>query len=126
VASFGTRLALVKAWQRTGRHTLRITIEQSGNAALLTLEGRIAGAWAAELGRVWVDSASQLTGHKLSINLSNVIFADAEGMKVLRDIYAQAHPELVASTPWTRHLASKIAANTGDIPNQEQKDADNE
>jgi anti-anti-sigma regulatory factor len=103
-----------------GQLTLRITLNQKEEAALLTLEGRVAGPWAAELGRVWIDTAPRLAHKNLSIDLSNVTFADDDGMKVLRDIYSQACADLVANTPWTRHLAALIAANNHERPDQVQ------
>lgn len=92
-----------------GQHTLRITINQTQAATLLTLEGRVAGPWAAELGRVWQERSSRLAQTKLSIDLSNVTYADADGTRVLREIYSQSQPELLAFTPWTQHLAREIA-----------------
>jgi anti-anti-sigma regulatory factor len=103
-----------------GQLTLRITLNQKEEAALLTLEGRVAGPWATELGRVWIDTAPRLAQKDLSIDISNVTFADADGMKVLRDIYSQARAEIVANTPWTRHLAVQIAANDYECQDQEQ------
>jgi ABC-type transporter Mla MlaB component len=100
--------------------TLRITLNQKEEAATLTLEGRVAGPWSIELGRVWIDTAPRLTQKILSIDISNVTFVDADGMKVLRDIYSQAPAEIVANTPWTRHLAVQISAKTLEHPDQEQ------
>jgi ABC-type transporter Mla MlaB component len=105
-----------------GEPTLRITFEQpdqSEEATVITLEGRVAGPWAAELGRVWVERAPHLAQNKLSIDLSNVMYADADGIQVLQDIYAQAAPELVAPTPWARHLASQIAVKPSVAFNQD-------
>ena len=107
-----------------GQHTLRITIQQNGEATELMLEGRVAGPWAVELGRVWKDEAPQLAGHKLVMNISNVIFADEDGTRVLREIHAQARPDIIANTPWTRHLAALIAAKPKDVSNQEHGHAD--
>jgi hypothetical protein len=89
--------------------TLRITVQQNEQTTFLTLEGRVAGPWAAELRRVWVERAPQLAPAKLSIDICNVIYADEEGTQVLRDIYSQEHAELLATTPWTQHLARQIA-----------------
>jgi anti-anti-sigma regulatory factor len=105
-----------------GQLTLRITIEQkdqSEQAAVITLEGRVAGPFAAELGRVWVERAPQLALQKLSLDLSDVTYADADGIQVLRGIYVQAQPELLAPTPWARHLAEQIAAEPHDVTNHE-------
>lgn len=102
-----------------GQSTLRITIQQTEDATLLMLEGRVAGPWAAELGRVWVEQAPQLAQQNLVLDLSSVIFADADGTRVLRQIYSQARPEIIANTPWTRYLAAQIAANSHDLSDQE-------
>jgi anti-anti-sigma regulatory factor len=93
-----------------GRHTLRITIAQTNEAAmLLTLEGRVVGPWAAELSRVWAERFPRLSQSKLSIDLSDVTYVDADGTRVLKEIYSQTQPDLVATTPWTQHLAREIA-----------------
>jgi hypothetical protein len=77
----------------------------------MRLEGRIAGPWANELDRVWVETAPRLESRKLVIDLHNVTYADANGKQVLRDIYAQTHADLIASTPWTQFLAEEVTAS---------------
>jgi len=114
-AEFGALVALVIAWHWMGQRMLRITFKQTESATLLTLEGRVAGPWAAELGRVWVEKAPLLVLKKLSIDLCNVIYADDEGKRLLRDIYSQTHAELVGSTPWTKHLAREIAGGSENL-----------
>ena len=109
-----------------GQRTLRITFEQTEGATLLTLEGRVAGPWAAELGRVWVEKAPLLAQGKLSIDISNVTYADADGTRVLREIHSQARPKVIASSPWTQYLAEQIAANPHDRSDEEQENADND
>ena len=103
---------------------MRVTFEQSDIATLLTLEGRVAGPWAAELSRVWVEKAPLLAPASLSLDLSNVTYADGDGIRVLRDIYSQARPNVVATTPWTQYLAEKIAADPDDHSEQEPENAD--
>jgi anti-anti-sigma factor len=98
---------------------LRITVQQSEEATVLMLEGRVAGPWAQELSRVWHEQASQWAQQKLVLDLNNVIFADAAGTSVLRQIYSQTRPEIIANTPWTRYLAAQIAANPHDHSDQE-------
>jgi len=93
---------------------LRISFEQIEDAVELRLEGRVAGPWAEELRRVWVETAPQLESKKLSIDLHNVTYADAGGKQVLRAIYAQTHAQLIASTPWTQFLAAEVAADNAD------------
>jgi len=72
------------------------------------LEGRVAGPWVAELKRAWVETASQLDKKTLSIDIRNVTYADGNGKQLLREIYAQSHAEIIASSPWARYLAAEI------------------
>ena len=91
-----------------GRHTLKITIQNGDKEIGMTLEGRVAGPWVAELSRVWMETAPQLGSKTLSIDLQNLIYADAPGKQLLREIYAQTHAKLVASSPWAQYLAEEI------------------
>lgn len=90
---------------------MRITIQETPEEIEMRLEGRVAGPWAAELGRVWAETAPLLASRKLIIDLHNVTYADASGKQVLRSIYSQTNASLVASTPWTQFLAAEVAAN---------------
>jgi hypothetical protein len=56
-----------------------------------------------------VETAPLLVLKKLSIDLCDMIYADDEGMRLLKEIYSQTHAEVVGSTPWTKHLAREIA-----------------
>lgn len=91
-----------------GQDTLKITIQNSEKEIEITLEGRVAGPWVAELNRVWVETAPQLGNRTLSIDLRNVTYADAPGKQLLREIYSQTHARLVASSPWAQYLAEEI------------------
>ena len=102
------RRAIGRARRRTSRLTLRITTTHADHTTCITLEGRIAGPWAAELGRAWRDLAPSLTNRKLTIDLRNATYADTRGLEVLRGIYAGTRAELVTNTPWTRYLAEEI------------------
>jgi hypothetical protein len=76
----------------------------------MKLEGRVAGPWASELDRVWVETAPQIASKKFIIDLHNVTYADAAGKQVLRAIYKQTHADLIANTPWTQFLAEEVSA----------------
>ena len=91
---FGTPVALVEGEAKEGQHTLRITFQETDEAVEMRLEGRVAGPWASELDRVWVETAPQLAAKKLIIDLHNVTYADAAGKQVLREIYAQTHADI--------------------------------
>ncbi len=103
------RRALSLAWRRTSRQVLRITFEENSNAIVIKLEGRIAGPWATELGRLWNEKAPAFTQKKLSLDLRETTFADAGGIKVLRIIYSQTEAAILTGTPWTEYLAEEVA-----------------
>jgi anti-anti-sigma regulatory factor len=87
---------------------LRITIHEKESGMGLVLEGRIAGPWAEELERVWVETAPRLGSRKLSIDLRNVTYADSGGKRVLRDIFSQSGAELVANSLGIQDLAGEV------------------
>lgn len=74
----------------------------------ITLEGRVAGPWVAELSRVWVEAVAQLKSRKLIIDLRNITYADSAGTEALKKIYTQSHAKLLAASPWTEYLAGEI------------------
>lgn len=74
----------------------------------MTLEGRVAGPWAQELGRSWKELAPSVGSRKLSIDLRNTTYADAAGLLILHDIYCQTAAEFVTSTPWTKYIVEEI------------------
>ncbi len=76
---------------------------------MIKLEGRIAGPWAAELGRLWEEKAPDVAKKKLSLDLRETTFADAGGMRVLKAIYSQTGATLLTGTPWTQYLAEEVA-----------------
>lgn len=89
---------------------LKITISETGSTMRMKLEGRIAGPWAEELSRVWMERAPLLKSRKLSIDLSEVTYADEAGKKALREVVAHTGAELVTGTLWTQYLAEQVAA----------------
>jgi anti-anti-sigma regulatory factor len=87
---------------------LRITVDQKSDSMTLKLEGRVAGPWAAELGRLWEETAPRLDERKLSLDLRETTYADADGIRVLKAIYSQTGASILAGTPWTQYLAEEV------------------
>jgi hypothetical protein len=88
---------------------LRITVLEQQSSIEVTLEGRLAGPWVAELSKAWRETAPRLEGKKLFLNLHNLTFSDEEGKQVLREIVLQTSPEIFSSTPLTKYLAQEIS-----------------
>lgn len=107
---FGTPVAFIEIEASEGLDTLRITFQDTDEAIEMRLEGRVAGPWASELDRVWVDTAPRLAAKKLIIDLHNVTYADAAGKNVLKAIYGQTRAEFVTNTPWSKFLAEEVTA----------------
>jgi anti-anti-sigma regulatory factor len=87
---------------------LRITVEENTKAIVMKLEGRVTGPWAAELGRLWEQTAPALANRKLSLDLRETTYADASGIRELKDIYSQTEAEILTGTPWTQYLADEV------------------
>ena len=88
---------------------LRIYFEENANAIVIKLEGRVAGPWATELGRLWEEKAPALAQKKLALDLRGTTYADAGGINVLRAIYSQTEAAILTGTPWTEYLAEEVA-----------------
>jgi anti-anti-sigma regulatory factor len=88
---------------------LRIYFQENSNSFVIKLEGRVAGPWAAELGRLWEEKAPAVAQKKLSLDLRETTFADATGIQVLRAIYSQTRAAILTGTPWTEYLAEEVA-----------------
>lgn len=102
-----------------GRHTLKITFHEDVEAIGITLEGRLVGPWVAELSRTWRETAPRRGERKLSLDLRNVTYSDAEGKKVLKDIFSQTGAQLITSSPWTEYLAQEIRSESSHGAEQE-------
>ena len=89
---------------------LRITLQEKSDAVVIKLEGRLAGPWAVELGRLWNEKAPAFTQKKMSLDLRETTFADAGGIRILQAIYSQTGAEILTGTPWTQYLAEEVAS----------------
>jgi anti-anti-sigma regulatory factor len=105
-----------------GQPTLRVTIQTVDDGTVMTLEGRVTGPWAAELSRIWAEKAPLLISSPISVDLSNVTYADTNGKEVLREIYALSRAKLLTGDPWTQHLAGEIRAGIANSVDKEAVD----
>ncbi len=88
---------------------LRITIQETEEAMAITLEGRVAGAWATELAEAWTKAASQVSDRAVTLDLRSVTGVDSDGKRILSEIEKRTGATLIATTPWTRQLAYEIS-----------------
>jgi hypothetical protein len=85
----------------------------------ITLEGRVAGPWAAELSRVWEERDPEFSPNRVLIDLSEVTYADASGKQVLSEIYTRTGAKIITGNPWTEYLAGEIRAGNANGVNEE-------
>ena len=88
---------------------LRITVHERESSIEVTLEGRLAGPWVAELSKAWRETAPRLGSKKLFLNLRDLTYSNDDGKQVLREIVAQTNAEILASNPLTKYLAQEIS-----------------
>jgi anti-anti-sigma regulatory factor len=91
---------------------LKITVDENPEAIVLKIEGRLAGPWVEELDRVWEQTSLGLKQRNLTLDLREITFADAGGIRTLRAIYSQTGASLLAGTPWTQYLAEEVGASS--------------
>lgn len=91
-----------------GQHTLRVSIQENDTAVEVTLEGRLAGAWVAELERAWNEVAPSLRKKQVRLDLRNLTYADLSGKQVLRTIFKQTSAEIITSSQWSQYLAEEV------------------
>jgi len=87
---------------------LRITIVDRADRIVMKLEGKLKGAFAKELERVWSELRSQ-NGHKaLCVDLTSVSFVDYRGKGVLSGMRRE-NVELFAAGPLMTSVVEEIA-----------------
>lgn len=84
---------------------LRITIHEGAKAQTIQLEGKIIGPWVEEFSRTWHSLAPSLGSKKLHLDLRGVAFVDAEGRRLLQEIYQKTNACFLADSPLTRYFA---------------------
>ena len=87
---------------------LRIITKQRGNTFLLDLHGTVADEGVAVLERHWCGIVEQVPSAGISVGLSNVVFIDAQGERLLRRM-AQCGVEFNAAGCMNRYVIERIA-----------------
>ena len=78
---------------------LRITVHERERSIEVTLEGRLAGPWVADLSKQWRETAPHFGSKVTFINLRDLTYSNDQGKHVLRQIVAQTNAEVLASNP---------------------------
>jgi anti-anti-sigma regulatory factor len=84
---------------------LRITIQEGEWAQTIKLEGKITGPWVEEFNRTWHSLAPSLGSKRLYLDLRGVVFVDAKGKQLLREIYQRTNASFLVDSPLTQYFA---------------------
>jgi anti-anti-sigma regulatory factor len=74
---------------RAAEPMLRITIEEEPDSLRLRIEGKLVGAWAKELEQSWKRVAECRDHKALLIDLTDTLYIDDEGKRVLKKLFGE-------------------------------------
>jgi outer membrane protein TolC len=91
---------------------LKITVHDGPEALTFVVEGKLVGAWARELEQSWQIAASIRGGKMLSVDLSEVLFIDEEGKRVLCKLFKEG-ASFRSAGPMTDSIVAEITGKPG-------------
>jgi len=86
---------------------LKITITDLPDVQRWSLQGQLAGQWAAELRSTWRERRHEEDTRRCIVELIDVTFIDRSGEAVLAEIMNQG-AEFIASDVYTKHLLGNL------------------
>jgi hypothetical protein len=95
-------------------------VEPGESLPTMGLEGRVVGPWVEECRCAWEVIRAELGARKLRLDLRGLMYVDARGTKLLREIHRTSGAEVLADGPLTKYFAERITrenkrnANEGD------------
>ena len=98
---------------------LRISMDDQEPMATLTVEGRLVGPWAMELGKTWHGLCAPLGRRRLRLDLRGVTFVDASGTRILKEIVKATGAEVFADSPLTQYFANQAKRDIALEPAEE-------
>jgi len=75
---------------------MKVEVQESGNQLIFQVQGRLAGAFAAELESCWRRAQSAHPGSRISVDLKNVTCIDRAGKHLLQSMHRSGVPFLRA------------------------------
>jgi|KBSMisStaDraftv2_1062788.scaffolds.fasta_scaffold1575943_2 anti-anti-sigma factor len=90
---------------------LRITTIEKEASIVLTMEGRLCGAWVTEARQAWSQLRERANGHQIVLELEGVTFVDTTGEALLGEILsagAQVHSNGVLITHIVERMRPRI------------------
>ena len=87
---------------------LKISNHENGSGILtLKVEGKVIGAWTAELQRVWASLYPSLGHKKICIDICDVTYLDDQAQQLLKEIFRTTGAHILAASPLTKQFADE-------------------
>src|ERR1700683_5487592 len=111
---------MLRAPVRAGRRgtMLKITVQRDETKSTLLLEGKLAGAWVAEVENSW--SAERTKAKEVLVDLNEVTFVDAEGKALLTKLH-EAGATLSCKGCLTRAIVAQACGESSDTATHQKK-----
>ena len=90
---------------------LKISIKEDLPLATLTVEGKLVGPWALELGRTWRGLWASVRRMPLRLDIRGVTFADEKGNDILGEIVRETGAEILSDSPLTQYFANQATSS---------------
>jgi outer membrane protein len=97
---------------------LKITIQRDETKSTLLLEGKLAGAWVAEVENSW--AAERAKAKEVLVDLNEVSFVDAEGKALLTRLH-KAGATLICKGCLTRAIVAQACGESSDAATHQKK-----
>jgi outer membrane protein len=97
---------------------LKITVQRGETKSTLLIEGKLAGAWVAEVRNAW--EAERVSGKEVLVDLNEVTFVDAEGKALLTKLHA-AGVELICKGCLTRAIVAQACGESSEVATHHKK-----
>jgi hypothetical protein len=86
---------------------LRITIQPTSHGTTLLVEGHLGSPWVQQLERLWERVRDHALHHAVRIDLTSVLFVDAEGTRILKQMHNDG-AELTSEEFQTKSLVEDV------------------
>ena len=86
---------------------LKITVHDAPEAITFQVEGKLVGAWARELELSWEQAGSLRVRKAPIVDLTETLYVDAEGRRVLAELFRQG-VFFLTSGPMTASVVAEI------------------
>lgn len=98
---------------------LRIITQSGPEAVTFLVEGKLIGEWARELELVWKQAAASEDHRARIVDLSETLFIDEEGRRVLKELFRDG-AFFRTACPMMESIVSEVTGKSATAPRQRE------